>query len=403
MRVLVTNAALESWTGSELYVRDLAGGLRARGHLPLLYSPNLGALAEGLRRDGLTVVDDLGRLPAPPDLIHGQHHLETIAALLHFPAVPAVFFGHGILPWEEAPPRHPRILRYVATGPKVAAHIAGQAGVPARDVEIIRSFVDCARFAPRGPLPPRPSRALVLSNYLDETELLPAVRRACGRLGICVDLIGARAGNSTPSPEMVLGSYDVVFAIGRCALEAMAVGAAVILCHAEGLGGMVTPASFAAPDNGDVGRGALTRPVTVEGLEAELRAYDPASVSAVREIVRSRRSLELALDRCLVVYERALAAFAGPLPPAQERAALHDYQRWLSRAIRLELVGPLMEERRAAAKRQAAAELELAALAQRVRELEGFPARRVARLLGGLPGLPALRRGVRRLLPRLRR
>ena len=39
------------------------------------------------------------------------------------------------------------------------------------------------------------------------------------------------------------GDYDLVFAKARCALEAMAVGAAVVLCDTHGLGPMVTSAA----------------------------------------------------------------------------------------------------------------------------------------------------------------
>ena len=37
-----------------------------------------------------------------------------MTAPLRFPGVPAVYVYHGWRPWEEAPPRFPRILRYIA-------------------------------------------------------------------------------------------------------------------------------------------------------------------------------------------------------------------------------------------------------------------------------------------------
>lgn len=48
------------------------------------------------------------------------------------------------------------------------------------------------------------------------------------------------------SPETVIGSYDIVFARGRYALEALAVGTAVVLCDKEGAGPMVDSSSFDA-------------------------------------------------------------------------------------------------------------------------------------------------------------
>lgn len=344
MKILLTNTYLASWTGSELYVRDVARGLRARGHTALMFSPVVGRLGEEMRREGFVVVDDLGLLPEPPDLIHGQHHVETVAALAYFPATPAVFFCHGITPWEETPPRHPRIRRYVAVGEAGAEHLVLRAGVAESAVTRIANFVDTERFRVRGPLPPRPRRALVFSNYADETNYLPAVRAACGQAGITMEVIGLRSGRPTMTPEDELGSHDVILAIGRSALEGLAVGAAVIPCNTEGVGDMVTPDNFDQLRRWNIGRSVLTRPATADAIAAELRRYDPASAARVRDRVRREASLALAMDGILAVYEQAIADFPGALPEAAEREALHRYHRWLARAIRRRFLDPVRAE-----------------------------------------------------------
>src|SRR5262249_42023998 len=112
LRVLITNNTLGEQAGSELYVRDVATGLLERGHTPIAYSSLLGDVADELRRATVPVVQDLDVLGEPPAIIHGHHHVETMTALLRFPDVPAVYFCHGWLPWEELPLRFPRILRY---------------------------------------------------------------------------------------------------------------------------------------------------------------------------------------------------------------------------------------------------------------------------------------------------
>ncbi|QEY73376.1 glycosyltransferase family 4 protein [Pseudomonas denitrificans (nom. rej.)] len=86
LRVLITNNTLGNRAGSELYVRDLALALLRRGHLPVAYSSQLGDVAEELRRATIPVIDDLNALNIPPDVIHGQHHLDATTAMLHFPA-----------------------------------------------------------------------------------------------------------------------------------------------------------------------------------------------------------------------------------------------------------------------------------------------------------------------------
>jgi hypothetical protein len=114
LKILITNNTLAQRAGTELYVRDVAIALLKRGLKPIAYSTILGDVAEEIRRATVPVIDRLDSLSAPPDLIHGHHHLETMTALLHFPSVPAIYFCHGWLPLEEAPPVFPRILRYVA-------------------------------------------------------------------------------------------------------------------------------------------------------------------------------------------------------------------------------------------------------------------------------------------------
>src|SRR5262245_51116048 len=115
MKVLFTNNSLAHREGTELYVRDVALALLRRGHAPIVYSAVPGEVAAELRAATIPVVDDLAAIGATPDIIHGHHHLETTAALLHFPDVPAISFCHGWLPWEEAPPPAlPNVVGYVA-------------------------------------------------------------------------------------------------------------------------------------------------------------------------------------------------------------------------------------------------------------------------------------------------
>ena len=101
LRILITNNALAGRAGTELYVRDVALSLLARGHRPVAYSATLGEVAQELRAATIPVIDDLNSMSVAPDIIHGQHHLETMTALLRFPGVPAVYFCHGWLPGKR--------------------------------------------------------------------------------------------------------------------------------------------------------------------------------------------------------------------------------------------------------------------------------------------------------------
>src|SRR5688572_33315928 len=122
------------------------------GHKPVVYSPRLGGVAEEIRTLTIPVVNTLDALVEPPDMIHGQHHLETMAALWRFPDTPALYVSHGFLPWQEAPPIFPRILQYVVVGVFGRERLVRDFGIDPDRVPIVPNFVDLDRFRPRSEL-----------------------------------------------------------------------------------------------------------------------------------------------------------------------------------------------------------------------------------------------------------
>lgn len=310
LRILITNHFLRARTGSELYVCELATSLLRRGQTPIVYSPQLGPTARELRKATVPIVDNLDAIGTPPDLIHGQHHVETMSALLRFPNTPAIFFCHGWLPWEETPPRHPRILRYVAVDDACLDRLVSESGVPEERVAVILNSVDLDQFLPRSPLPPKPARALVFSNGAKESTHLGAVREACLRRGLTLDVIGADAGNVSARPQDVLGQYDIVFAKARCALEAMAVGSAVVLCDVAGVGPMVKTGDFERLRRLNFGVRTLRGRIDAGVLEKEIARYDPGDAAEVSQRIRATAGREAAIDQIVATYEAVIAEFA---------------------------------------------------------------------------------------------
>jgi len=321
VKVLITNHALVNRAGSELYVRDVAEGLIRRGHTPIAYSTKLGVVAAELRKATVPVVDHLASVSVIPDLIHGQHHIETMSALFHFVNVPAIYFCHGWLPWEESPPRFPRILRYVAVDDTCRDRLVCEQGIPEQQVCVIRNFVDLAKFKLRDPLPEKPGRALVFSNYASESSYVKAIRETCERAGISVEIVGIQSGNVASTPELLLGKYDLVFAKGRCAFEAMAVGTAVILCDESGLGPMVTSGEFAGLKRLNFGARALREPVIAEKVALELARYDASDAREVTRQLRDSSGLEAALDQIVELYEEVIAEHQASQSNGRDRIA----------------------------------------------------------------------------------
>jgi hypothetical protein len=172
-------------------------------------------------------------------------------------------------------------------------------------VQVLLNFVDMSKFRPRSPLPARPKRALVFSNAA--AAHLATLQRACASLGLSLDAIGSSVDKVATAPEMILGEYDVVFAKARCALEAIAVGTAVVLCDETGLGPLVTSADFDRLRSFNFGVRTLSEPVSYEAIVRQLSRYDATDAAAVSRKLRASASMETAVDALVDIYEEVLA------------------------------------------------------------------------------------------------
>ena len=376
--ILIANSTLATRTGTETYVRDLALGLLRRGHSPVVYAPDTGPIARELRKATVPVVNNLSALSVPPDCIHGNHAAELMTALLHFPGVPAVFFCHSWIGWSNAPPHFPRILRYVAVDYTCRDRLLLEHGIDEARLRVLLNSVDLERFRPRSPLPEKPRRALVFSNTANDSTHLASVREACRRAGITLDTVGAETNNSTSQPELLLGQYDLVFAKARCALEAMAVGSAVILCDMFGSGPMVTTADFDRLRRLNFGMRALDRPIDAGLLETEIARYDAGDAAQVSRRVRETAGLDSLVDETVALYREVIDEYAtlGPVDPIAESRAGAEFVRSLALATKQECTD--------------------------FRE-ELLASSLTLRLRNQMPRLPALERAVRRMAHAARR
>jgi hypothetical protein len=336
LRVLVTNNTLDQRAGSELYVRDLALALVRLGNLPVVYSPVLGPVAEELERATIPVIDNLDNLGSPPDIIHGHHHHETMTAGLRFPDRPMIYVCHGWLPWEERPPLFPTIRRYVAVDDLCRERLLTAAGIDEAKVTTIYNFADVDRFRQRPPLPERPRSALIFSNYT--SGMNEEIRAACRAIGIeQVDLVGNAAGNPTALPEELLQRYDIVFAKGRSAIEALVCGCAVVVADYSRFAGLVTSRNLDELRRLNFGVRTLQHPITHADLRPVLEQYDAVDAHAVSAKMRAEATLTGAVERYVSLYREVLDGWdaARDAPAAQEAIAYAArYLRWLSPTIK---------------------------------------------------------------------
>jgi glycosyltransferase involved in cell wall biosynthesis len=330
MKILLTNAVFKVSTGTEVVTRDLAKALQRAGHQTVIYSPRLGSLADEVRSAGVTVTGDLFSLTEAPDIIHGHHHQPLMEALLRFPSTPAIYLCHDGESAVDVPFAFPRIRQYLAVDERCQSRVEKTLGEKAGRIEIVPNAVDTDRFQPRSPLPPKPRKALIFSNYAHSGTQLPAIRRACRKAGLELDVMGSAMGTANDHPEAVLPRYDLVFAKARCALEAMAVGTAVVLCDFAGVGPYVTAAEFDAMRCKNFGRALLTEPLSAEALSKQITRYDASDAAKLSSLVREKASLNLTVARWESIYRQVLTNFSVALIDREEesRATALYLLRW---------------------------------------------------------------------------
>jgi hypothetical protein len=216
----------------------------------------------------------------------------------------------------EAPGPHPQIRRWIAMDEWTRERCLSR-GVPAERLTVIPTAVDFRRFGRRPPLPSRPRRALLLTKTYEHQA---AVRAVCLEQRLPLDELGPATGRFSMQIEQELPDYDLVFDTERMALEAAAVGCAVIVCDGRGFAGLLTSELLPAWRALNFGAGLLTVPTTSERLHAAIAQYDPDDASVETDRLRVQASVDESIAQHLEVYAAALAD-PGPTDPMAHAAA----------------------------------------------------------------------------------
>jgi len=160
------------------------------------------------------------------------------------------------------------------------------------------------------------------------------IRKACRRQGLALDVMGIEA-NGFAKPEQILADYEIVFAKARCALEALAVGNAVILCDHHGLGQMVTSAEVNGLRRLNFGHRTLRKKLSPDLIAEEIAKYDANDAKAVSQSIRATCDVKTMVDNLLAEYGEVLAEFRSLPAPALEveHREAAAYLQWLSKEI----------------------------------------------------------------------
>jgi len=335
MKILMTNHRLQSLGGTELFVAEIAEALVSRGHQVCVFSTAISnPIADRLTNLQIPFVTDPKACPFQPDIIHGQHHLEAITALCSWPTCPAIYFIHGATPWEEAPPKHPRILSYLGTSPRFAWFVAETCGFPESSFIVAPNFFDSRRFTQQRPPASTTGRALVFHNTMaPDGPAIKTLRSACETVGLKLDTLGHAFGQTSPHPEHLLPDYDVVFAAGRSAIEAMASGCAVIPISAEQSADWICPDNFADLSMRNFTAEVHAPPIDLQHIITELRRITPAQTLAITQRIRQEATIDRTTDILISAYTSAISQ---PLTnhPQEEITSLSSYLLTIAQRVK---------------------------------------------------------------------
>lgn len=308
MNILITQHRLNNRGDSELYTLELAHRLIQQGHCVIVYCPRLGPMADAFENATIPVVDCLSNLDNAPDIIHGQSGLETLTAMIRFAETPVVYVMHDWACPFDRPPLLNRIRKYIAVEKTCFDRMAIKVGCPSERTIILQPAVDTGRFWKRSELPGKPQRALFYSDDLDQSSLAD-LQAACDQHGISLDRSSAVLPENDNAAETMLPKYDLVFAHGRCALEALAAGCAVVLCSKTKSGPMISAKEVERFSRFNFGMRLVPHSHSKGRLSHVIGTYNADDATEVTSVVREQAGANRWMSQLVECYESAVEEF----------------------------------------------------------------------------------------------
>lgn len=290
MKILITNNTLQNLGGSEWVVIELARALVARGHQVVACSSQIGEAGRLIKESGITVINNPFDTPFQPDVIHGQHHLDTMRAIAAFPNTPAIYHYHGYFPWVEDAPFHPRITHYLGMCELLTEKLRVNADTGSAQILTFNNWFDDTRFKYPRVSQKTPKKALFYFRAFNRQSSIAQKLVEIFKLnGIELDL--NVEGNSTPEPELVLNEYDIVLASGRSAIEAMASGCAVIPVSDKACLDFVNLQNFEEFQKQNFSPLSFTPNFNIQNINDILQQYNVNDVQLVTKKIRQENNL----------------------------------------------------------------------------------------------------------------
>ncbi len=303
MKIVICNIQMSMRTGTEIVTRDFALGLKRRGHEVTVLTGIDGELAAELRTKGVSVVLDASAVSLP-DVIH-IHHIDCAIPLLErFPHVPAMFICHDATTGHSHAAGHPSVRSSFGVSTVCRKRVADDLGVALETIPLLPNFINLAAAPMRPNRPPLyPRRWLFTAEKHGSEALFETLEALARRFHAKIDAVGPFASRLVADLPALFLQYDLVFASARCAIEAAASGAGVMVCDPRGLSGFLTPKTWAQWGEHNLGLGSFVAPSQLPELTRALLRWNPWKAASVCRIVREERSLDKGLDQLEALYQ----------------------------------------------------------------------------------------------------
>jgi hypothetical protein len=272
MRIVIGALALANPAGTETYVSLVARELQRLGHDVVVVAEELGAMAAHMQRQGVVVTSATAGLPDGCDAILANDTPSAASLAARFPGARLVHVAHSDVFDHQLPVLVPGVTDAVVV---CSDRFAARMQALALDVPVVRLRlpVDIDHYLGTGPLPQRPRRALIVSNYLTGERRRALVDAWAGQGVTCTQIGVLTEPQFDPAPAM--RAADIVVAKAGAALEGMACERAVYVYDQFGGDGWITPDNYAAFEADNLAGLASAGPRTPAQLAADLADYHP--------------------------------------------------------------------------------------------------------------------------------
>ena len=318
-RILLANHSLSLAAGTEHWVRDIASFLHRRGVPILVYSNRLGTVADQIATSGVRVTSSIEEVRQfAPQIVHLHHarQMRPLVESLQGGDQKIINMLHGVLPRLEVP-QLSGVDQYLSVSIATKAHVCLLSGRSWEGVGIIPNFFDERRFVADGTTS-KHKRALLFARIAERNQV-SELQRLLHELGYELDWRGSQDGTTFREPEEELKRYDLVFASGRSAIEALACRGRVIVWQDGMIGPAVTPANLWSCVLGNFALFSSLVPsqseddhAAAEWLSQQLSLLGDEQAAAITHEVRTHLSLTNIGNLLLAVYDETLRH-----PPAE--------------------------------------------------------------------------------------